>query len=177
MTAKKSQRAHHCRSQHGYLENDSMCIKYYRATALCIAIAKDDDNGKWYLDSNRYEQDSYGCGFREGGFDSDYKLDTPINSLHVWKKIAGGSVGLKNFDSLFPLEPEGSILQIRHGGDPLLAALNVSHAKLDFGKKSSDLKFVGMLGVIVSLLLFSVVGFLTVRKYRISVPCFKKERR
>jgi len=104
MSEKKSQRVNHCVGQHGYLGNGEYCTKYYQAFEVCIAIAKDQDTGKWYLDSNRYGQNTFGCGFQSREFRSSIQYDRAINSVHVWKQMPKAAQE-KSFDYLFPLKP------------------------------------------------------------------------
>jgi len=104
MSEKKSQRVNHCVGQHGSLGNGQYCTKYYQAFEVCIAIAKDQDTGKWYLDSNRYDQNTFGCGFQSREFRSNIQYDRAINSVHVWKQMPKAAEE-KNFDYLFPLKP------------------------------------------------------------------------
>lgn len=51
--------------------------------------------------------------------------DNPINNLQVWQKLPNPADKSEN---LFPLKPLYAFFQIRHGGDPLLAALNIAES-------------------------------------------------
>jgi uncharacterized protein with FMN-binding domain len=54
-----------CSARHGSLDGNQtgLCTVYYWATKVCVQITKDAITGKWKLDSNNFNQDSYGCAF------------------------------------------------------------------------------------------------------------------
>ena len=76
-----------CAFQHGFYHHyTQQCIYYYWIKEVCISIAKKD--GEWYLDDNRYYQDSYGCAYSLNKYyTSKLVYEKEINNISVWEKL------------------------------------------------------------------------------------------
>ena len=70
-----------CSSKRGfYYHQTETCVHYYWIHEVCISIAKKDD-GDWYLDDNRYYQNSYGCAYRLNNRFTELEYEEEINNL------------------------------------------------------------------------------------------------
>jgi hypothetical protein len=94
------------------------------AKELCVSIAKKEDTGRWFLDSNRYNQSSYGCVFKPDRSSRMMKYEPKVNGLEAFEKHFFAPK--TKFDSHFPMKFEPMTIKVRHSGDPLLAALNIT---------------------------------------------------
>lgn len=83
ITTKKSQWKNHCNNKNGKLVGQ-MCTEFFWANEFCITIAKDAQTSKWHLDSNRYNQSSYGCAFHVQEDLALKRFDHAINNVHSW---------------------------------------------------------------------------------------------
>jgi hypothetical protein len=106
------------------------------AYETCVSIAK-KPNGRWELDGSNYNQSSYGCVYKPDNANNMIKYDTKVNGLQGYKKHFFGDKHKENISDYFPMDFQPMTLRVRHSGDPLLSALNITPNKgtLDFGEK------------------------------------------
>ena len=85
---KPSMRKNLCISKHGHLEEDSsgQCTTYYWTAEVCVMIAR-DEKGKWFLDDQRYEQNSFGCSYQPKIKSKMLKYEHKINNVFVKEQL------------------------------------------------------------------------------------------
>lgn len=118
----------------------SVCVTYHALTRLCIKVALRD--GCWSPDASG---GGYGC---EPGADGLWALGT-------YESVAGNHAdGAEAFHRDPPTRAPPPNLLVRHAGDPLIAARNLTAGSLDFGLGD---------GMCVLALLSSPFGFVSGR--------------
>lgn len=133
----KAQRETQCKNQYGYFNKSTQyCIILMTAREICVQIAKKEETGRWYLDSNRYNQSSYGCVYKPSKASAMIKYGNKVNDIQSFEKHFFSPK--TNFSSHWPMDYSPMTISVRHSGDPLLAALNLTpkRGSLDFGEKS-----------------------------------------
>lgn len=150
-----------CFDYHGqYIEDGHKCNKYYWVHEMCIAVAKYPGSGKWYLDRNRFDQGSYGCAYRPLHRPSKMMhYEWSINNVQVWQQLYIERA--RPLTMLFPLKYPSIKFTVRHGGDPLLASLNISPipGKLEFGRPAKEKSIMGFIATGLSLVV--LIGILS----------------
>mmetsp|Transcript_18122 Transcript_18122/g.30957 ORF Transcript_18122/g.30957 Transcript_18122/m.30957 type:complete len:280 (+) Transcript_18122:685-1524(+) len=139
----KLDRERMCLSKMGFYDKHlHICHEFYWAMEICASIDKNTESGLWFLDSDRYNQSSYGCAFyNKNQYNRMMKLDGMINQKQVWQKLyvqKNRPVSL-----LFPFKFQPLEVTLRHGGDPIIAAENLTpqQGSFDFGESSRQ-KFI-----------------------------------
>lgn len=112
----------------------------------------------WYLDSNRYNTQSYGCDYDGPDHSKILKLDTKANNIQSFALIQ--TTRFKDVEQLFPYSYPHLQFTVKHGGDPIEAAVNITPriASFQLSDSSRQLFVWGLNVLLISLLLFVVVA-------------------
>ena len=100
-------------------------------------MKKRQDDDKWYLHQVDPDvENSYGCGFQTEVSSKKEIWDQKINNLVTYHEISFKD-NMNIVKNIYPKSHPGMTVKIRHGGDPLLIALQLSPS-LNFGMTSSQ---------------------------------------
>ena len=98
---KKTLKLHTCKNTGGFLDTKAgICYHLYYAYDVCVLMSKNEATGMWYLDSNRYESDSYGCDYNGPDHSKILKLDRKANNIQSFALIQ--TTRFKEIEQLFP---------------------------------------------------------------------------
>mmetsp|Transcript_9019 Transcript_9019/g.13789 ORF Transcript_9019/g.13789 Transcript_9019/m.13789 type:complete len:306 (+) Transcript_9019:648-1565(+) len=149
-----------CSMRQGYYNaTHKTCTEYYLLQELCVMIYKDEQTKKWDLDKHRYGKDSFGCAFNtHNEHNRIEKLDSKTDAMYVWYPFP---INTKAYNKhLLPYKFRPAVLTIRHGGDPLMAALNVtSGGSLNFGNASDEKMARGISFMFISVFLIIIICY------------------
>mmetsp|Transcript_5323 Transcript_5323/g.11804 ORF Transcript_5323/g.11804 Transcript_5323/m.11804 type:complete len:418 (+) Transcript_5323:81-1334(+) len=122
---------------HGTFEG-GMCLIRRQLTGICVQVARVD--GVWQLAPRVEERNtSFGCYYHQGDWQwAKYEVVTP--------KSTGPQTRPRR-------EPGPFMIEVRSAADPFLAAAEITHGKLDFGRSATDDRATAICLLVFGLLL------------------------